>query len=93
MRTTIILNDDLHRRAKEYAARNHRTLTSVIETALRYAIRSRTSAAPGRKVKIPTGGSGGVAPGDDLLIRNRFFLIPDGRPAYEAKKGYGGHYR
>ncbi len=66
MRTTIILNDDLHRRVKEYAARNNRTLTSVIETALRYTLRSRTSAAPGRKVKIPTGGSGGVMPGVDL---------------------------
>ena len=66
MRTTIILNDDLHRRAKEYAAKNNRTLTSLIEGALRFVLRDRSLTAPRRKVKVPTGGSGGVSAGVDL---------------------------
>jgi hypothetical protein len=66
MRTTVNLNDELHRRAKEYAARNNRTLTSVIEGALRFILRARPSSAPRRKVKIPTSGSGGVLAGVDL---------------------------
>jgi len=66
MRTTINLNDELHRRAKEYAARSNRTLTGVIESALRFILRSPPTTAPRRKIKIPTAGSEGVLAGVDL---------------------------
>lgn len=66
MRTTIRLDPDLLARAKALAARTGRTLTAVIEDALRAAL------APGRGRKrtdrtlLPTFGSGGVRPGVDL---------------------------
>jgi hypothetical protein len=35
MRTIITLDDDLHRRAKEYAAKTGTTLTALVQEALR----------------------------------------------------------
>ena len=65
MRTTIRLDDDLLARAKQVAARTGRTLTSVIEDALRAALAQKPRRASGR-VALPTWGSGGVLPGVDL---------------------------
>ena len=67
MRTTINLDDHLLRRAKQLAARTHRTLTSVFEDALRESL-SRTAAAPRRtRVKLPVSDRApGVLPGVDL---------------------------
>lgn len=66
MRTTIRLDDDLLARAKQLAARTGRTLTSVIEDALRAALaQSRPRRAAERRA-LPTWGSGGVLPGVDL---------------------------
>jgi plasmid stability protein len=65
MRTTIRLDDDLLARAKQLAARTGRTLTAVIEEALRAALAPRR--ARGReRVELPTFGSGGLLPGVDL---------------------------
>jgi hypothetical protein len=67
MRTTIRLPDDLLRDAKRAAADADRTLTSLIEDALRVALRARTA-----DVDIPdpepliTFGRGGTLPGVDL---------------------------
>lgn len=66
MRTTIDINDDLLRMAKLRAAQAHRTLTSVIEDALRLALEERTRTASSRRVRIPVSGSGGLQPGVDL---------------------------
>jgi len=64
-RTTIRLDEHLLARAKEHAARERRSLTSVIEDALRTMLFKNTSArAPKRpRVKIPTYGKGGTLPG------------------------------
>lgn len=67
MRTTIRLDDELLARAKAHAARSGRTLTAVIEDALRAALAPR----PGRRrerVELPAfgAGSGGTLPGVDL---------------------------
>ncbi len=43
MRTTLNLNDDLVRQAKQRAAAEDRTLTSVIEDALRRLLTAETS--------------------------------------------------
>jgi len=66
MRTTIRLDDDLLARAKQLAARTGRTLTAVIEDALRAAL-ARSRPARGReRIELPTFGRGGPLPGVDL---------------------------
>ena len=41
MRTIISLDDDLHRRAKSYAAEHGTTLTALVEEALRVRLAER----------------------------------------------------
>ena len=67
MRTTIRLDDELLRDAKRHAVETGRTLTAVIEEALRASL-ARREAAGGRKkpVKLRAAGSGGLRPGLDL---------------------------
>jgi ribbon-helix-helix CopG family protein len=65
MRTTIRLDDDLLSQAKQLAAATGRTLTAVIEDALRAQLARR--ADPRRRVKLPVfHGGGGLQPGVDL---------------------------
>lgn len=66
MRTTVRLPDDLLRAAKIHAAESGRTLTSLIEEALRAALASPEGAVAGEAVSLPTYGSRGVRPGIDL---------------------------
>lgn len=67
MRTTIRLPDDLLDAAKRRAVETGRTLTKVIEDALRAALaRDDTGSAEQPEVVIPTFGSGGLRPGIDL---------------------------
>jgi hypothetical protein len=65
MRTTINLDDALLAEAKQVAARTGRTLTAVVEDALRESLhrRHRTSR---RDIELPRFGAGGVQPGVDL---------------------------
>ncbi len=66
MRTTIRLDDQLLARAKEHAARTSRTLTAVIEDALRRAL-ADASRSPDRPVPVfPTFRGDGLQPGVDL---------------------------
>jgi plasmid stability protein len=65
MRTTIRLDDDLLARAKELAARTGRSLTGVIEDALRAAL-AQSRARRAERVALPTFGSGGTLGGVDL---------------------------
>ena len=66
MRTTIRLDDALLREAKTHAAQTGRTLTAVIEDALRAALQ-RSSERPERPIPIfkPVRHSG-LQPGVDL---------------------------
>ncbi len=65
MRTTIRLPEDLLQAAKMRAVQTGRTLTAVIEEALRATLAS--ASAPARiAVSLPTYGRGGVRPGVDL---------------------------
>jgi hypothetical protein len=66
MRTTIRLDDDLLARAKELAARTGRTLTAVIEDALRAALAQGRAPRGRQRIELPSFGSGGVLPGVDL---------------------------
>jgi hypothetical protein len=67
MRTTIRLDDDLLRAAKLYAVETGRTLTAVIEDALRQAISRRSPGEPASPVQLPVARGGGtLQPGVDL---------------------------
>jgi hypothetical protein len=68
MRTIISLDDDLHRRAKAYAARLGTSLTALIEEALRLRL-ARPSPRPKSLAPLPTFRGDGLQPGvslDDL---------------------------
>lgn len=66
MRTTFRLNDDLLRAAKEEAARSGRTLTAVVESALRLLLAQRPKASRARPLRLTTFKGGGLRPGVDL---------------------------
>jgi hypothetical protein len=66
MRTTIRLDDQLLSDAKALAARTGRTLTGVIEDALRAALAQRADGPSGEDVKLPTFDGDGLQPGVDL---------------------------
>ena len=53
MRTVITLDDELHRRAKAYAARHRTTLAALVEEALRIRL-ARPAAARSGPVNLPT---------------------------------------
>lgn len=59
--------DDLLKAAKRRAVETGRTLTAVIEDAVRAALaREEATGDPGQPVQLPTWGVGGVRPGVDL---------------------------
>lgn len=70
MRTTVRLPDDLMRQVKRLAVETDRTLTRVIEDALREILarqrRRETSDPPIEPVELPTFCGTGLAPGVDL---------------------------
>jgi len=66
MRTTVRLDDDLLRDAKRLAAQTHRTLTAVIEDALRETLARRTAATPRKRIELPSDTGFGLQPGVDL---------------------------
>jgi len=66
MRTTIRLEDDLVARAKQLAAKTGRTLTAVIEDALRAALAMGRPPGGRKPIELPTFGRGGLLPGVDL---------------------------
>ncbi|HEV8374441.1 MAG TPA: type II toxin-antitoxin system VapB family antitoxin [Actinomycetota bacterium] len=65
MRTTINIDDDLLAEAKQVAARTGRTLTAVVEDALRESLHRRHRTAR-RAVELPVFGEGGPQPSVDL---------------------------
>lgn len=67
VRSTLNIDDDLLRRAKELAARTGRTLTSVFEDALREVLNRSMSGASRRRVRLPFSDQPpGLCPGVDL---------------------------
>jgi hypothetical protein len=65
MRTTINLDDALLAEAKQVAARTGRSLTAVVEDALRESLHRRQR-NPRTGMELPRFGEGGVQPGVDL---------------------------
>ena len=66
MRTTVRLDEHLLREAKKYAAESGRTLTSLIEDALREAIARHRPPATRKPVRLRTVKGNGLHPGVDL---------------------------
>jgi hypothetical protein len=67
MRTTIRLNDQLLSDAKKLAVESGRSLTAVVEDALRETIsREKTPARHQMRIKLPVHHGSGLRPGVDL---------------------------
>ena len=66
MRTTIRLDDQLLADAKQLALRNGRSLTALIEDALREMLARQQQVAARRPVRLPTASGNGLQPGVDL---------------------------
>jgi hypothetical protein len=80
MRTTLNLDDQLVRAVKRAALESGRTMTEVIEQALREALLQRRSArgAGTYRLRLPTV-KGRKKPGVDLTDRDSLFEIMEGR--------------
>jgi hypothetical protein len=67
MRTTVRLRDDLLRRARQRAAREGRTLTSLIEEGLSLVLTGPVKPGGRRRIELPVStATGGLLPGVDL---------------------------
>lgn len=66
MRTTIRMNDDLLAQAKQAAISSGRTLTAVIEDALRQALSPKKASPKRRRLSLLSAGEGGLRPGVNL---------------------------
>jgi hypothetical protein len=66
MRTTIRLDDDLLVEIKQLAACSDKTLTSVIEDALREMLARQRETEERAPVRLTTVSGGGLQPGVDL---------------------------
>jgi hypothetical protein len=66
MRTTIRLDDELLAEVKQVAARTNRTLTAVVEDALRQLLATQNELSRREPVRLTTFGKGGLLPGVDL---------------------------
>jgi hypothetical protein len=78
MRTTLNLDDDLMRAVKELAAKSGRTLTSIVELALRELLHREKE--PERPFRFEwTVLPGGAQPGVDLTDRDALIDRMEGR--------------
>ena len=66
MRTTVRLDERLLAEAKKRAAETGRTLTAVLEDALRETLARRSTRVKRRPVRLKTVKGDGVRPGVDL---------------------------
>ncbi len=66
MRTTIRLNDQLLAEAKAYAAEQQRSLTSVIEDALRLLLAAKDKTPEEKPFKLVTFRGNGLQPGVNI---------------------------
>ena len=66
MRTTIRIDDALYRRAKSLAAQSGRTVSDVIEDAVRASLSAKPPSGSVGIPDLPVFGGSGVQPGVDL---------------------------
>jgi len=80
MRTTVRLDDELLAAAKRLAVETGRTLTAVIEDALRREL-GRRDEAGGARPELPTFRGRGLQPGVDLDDTAALLDLMEERPA------------
>jgi hypothetical protein len=78
MRTTVRLPPGLMAQVKKLARETGRSMTQVIEDALRVAV-ARAGSAPARTITIVTVMGDGVQPGVDLDDSSALLDVMDGR--------------
>ncbi len=83
MRTTITIDEQVYREAKAVAARSSRTVSELIEDAVRRALRAGEAPA-GPIDPLPTFGHGGTLPGVDLGDRSSLADAMDAGGALDA---------
>jgi len=66
MRTTIRLDERLLAEAKKHAAETGRTLTAVLEDALRETLARRSARGKRKPIRLKTVKGDGIRPGVDL---------------------------
>ena len=66
MKTTVQFDDQLLTDAKEHAARTGRTLTALLDDALRAYLARENPRERRQTHRLPTFGEGGLQPGVDL---------------------------
>ena len=93
MRTTVQLPNELLQRAKQKAAVDGRTLTSLIEEGLRIVLNRGADGAPGRdkrRVRVPISThSGGLLPGlDPDKLHAQVQELDDMEYAERLRKGF-----
>lgn len=66
MRTTVRLDPHLLTEAKRHAAEHGKTLTSILEEALRESLARRQPQVKARRVRLKTVSGTGLRPGVDL---------------------------
>jgi hypothetical protein len=77
MRTTIRIDDALYRRAKSRAAEQGRTVSEVIEDAVRSGLEPKQTTAPDAATRLPTFRGTGTLPGIDLNDNARLRDVTD----------------
>lgn len=78
IRTTLTIDDRLLAEYKRVAADTHRTLSYVIQDALRETLVRRSEAAARQPVRLPVIGGGGLQPGVDLDDNARLLELLEG---------------
>jgi hypothetical protein len=79
MRTTVRLHEPLLAEAKKYASETGKTLTTVIEDALREKLARRKQMTKRRRVRLPTFPGGKLQPGVDLDDNSALLDLMEGR--------------
>jgi predicted transcriptional regulator len=88
MRTTVRINDDLLKEAKAVALATDRTLTELVEDALREALARRRASAKRERIVLPTS-KGRLLPGVDLRDSVGLLDIMEG-PDADPRRQYPG---
>lgn len=82
MRTTIVIDETVYRSAKAEAATSGRTVSAVIEDAVRSALIERPDTA--EVPSLPVFHGTGVMPGVDLADRHALADLMDGESSLDA---------
>ena len=87
IRTTLTIDDSLLAEYKRVAADTHRTLSYVIQDALRETVARRREAAARQPVRLPVIGGGGLQPGVDLNDNARLLELLEAERDEKLRSG------